>query len=626
VLRGGGTLTGTYATNEQLQDQIADDIARRVSSDRDFSARLAEGVKSDLQSGERNVFAERLTQEERSTLQEQASDTLSAARSLERSESMAERFGTLGSYRAVEIGRAVASDPALMDRMYDRLDRLGLTGDHQRLAGSWSYAGVFADRDQANAAAGMALLLGYGEGDRELTPKEQQMAREGGFGILADAFGGPRPAGIEPGRNADLDGQVPGHGGAQAAVNAENLRDPRAQTSGLSGEVADHRRMTSDRYDPTEVDRSHQRHRGDAAAFGHGPMSDVRSQKRDHYVQLLREQAMLPRPYAQIAADEVGGFLTKFAQSSALARSGLSAIVERFAQTYARTGDRDQAVSTAGSGWQEARDALIDTRMDQVRGYGLTDQQMAFFRAANESFLPAGIQDMLSTDASQSRERAREALIRAEGETGEHIAELLTRSVISQDDTYLRTIGAYNRANTGSIPVSPPLSQSSVSGGWPGALLDLIAAPESRGNYNAWYGNAYQDRVDLAGLTVDQVRGLQADLVRSTGGSAIGRYQLLDDTLDGLVDRMDLTGHERFTPMLQDRMALQLARDAGMEDWIRGRTSDEHFARNLSQVWAALPRDASNQSQYEGIQGNRALADWTSVIASLRSIRRDGAS
>jgi len=634
VLRGGGTLTGTYATNEQLQDQIADDIARRVSSDRDFSARLAEGVKSDLQSGERNVFAERLTQEERSTLQEQATDTLSAARSLERSETMAERFGTLGSYRAVEIGHAVADDPALMDRMYDRLDRLGLIGDHQRLAGSWSYADVFADRDQANAAAGMALLLGYGEGDRELSPKEQQMAREGGFGILADAFGGPRPSGIAPGRNADLDGEVPGYGGAQSAVNARNLRDPRAQTAGLRSEVADHGRLTSDRYDPAEVDRSHERHRGDAAAFGNGSTGDVRAQKRDQYAQLLREQAMLPRPYAQIAADEVGGFLTKFSQSGALARAGLSGLAEdglsgivgRFGETLKETGDKWEALKAAGSGWQEARNILIDTRMDQVRGYGLTDEQMAFFRAASESFFPAEIQDMMNTDASRAREQAREALIQADGATGEHIAELLTRSVISQDDTYLRTIGAYNRANTGNAPVSPPLSQSSVSGGWPGALLDLIAAPESHGNYNAWYGNAEQDRVDLAGLTVDQVRDLQADLVRSTGGSAVGRYQLLDDTLDGLLDRMGLTGHERFTPVLQDRMALQLARDAGMEDWIRRRTSDEHFARNLSQVWAALPRDASNRSQYEGIQGNRALVDWTSVIASLRSIRRDGAS
>ena len=246
ALRGGGTLTGTYATNEQLQDQIADDIARRVSSDRDFSARVAEGVKSDLQSGARNVFAERLSEEERSTLQRQASDTLSASRSLERSESMAERFGTLGSYRAVEIGHAVAGDPALMDQMYDRLDRLGLTGDHQRLASSWSYADVFADRGQANAAAGMALLLGYGEGDRQLTPQEQQTAREAGFGILADAFGGPRPAGIAPGRNADLDGRVPGYGAAQGQVNAANLRDLRSQTDGVRGEVAGHRvRQTS---------------------------------------------------------------------------------------------------------------------------------------------------------------------------------------------------------------------------------------------------------------------------------------------------------------------------------------------------------------------------------------------
>ena len=280
-----------------------------------------------------------------------------------------------------------------------------------------------------------------------------------------------------------------------------------------------------------------------------------------------------------------------------------------------------EALEGAGSGWQEARDALIDTRMDQVRGYGLTDPQMAFFRAVSESFLPAGVHDLLDTDTARATEQAREALVRAEGPTGEHIAELLTRSAISQDDTYLRTIGAYNRANTGTTPVSPPLSQGSVSGGWSGALLDLVAAPESRGNYNAWYGDAAQDRVDLSGFTLDQVRDLQADLVRSNGGSAIGRYQILDDTLDGLVGRLGLNGNERFSPELQDRLALQLAQDAGMDDWIGGRISDARFAENLAQVWAGLPRDASNESYYAGIQGNRATVDWNTVLASLRGIR-----
>ena len=412
-----------------------------------------------------------------------------------------------------------------------------------------------------------------------------------------------------------------------------NLSDPHARTDGLRGEVDGHRRRTRERSDPTEVDRSHARYLSDASTFREGATNDTREQKRAHYAQLLREHAMMPRPYPQMAADEVGGFLTKWAQSGALARTGLgglaeegiSGIVQKFGEAYQSDGLR-AAVQAAGSGWTEAREALIETRMAQVRGYGLTDEQMTYYRAVTESFFPAGVHDMLSTDASQARERAKSALIRADGETGEHIAELLTRSAISQDDVYLRTIGAYNRANTGGAPVSPPLSPSlirnSVSGGSSGALLDLIAAPESRGNYNAWYGNAGQDRVDLAHLTVDEIRDLQADLVRSNGGSAIGRYQLLDDTLDGLIDRMGLTGNERFTPELQDRMALLLARDAGMDGWAGGRISDERFARNLSGIWAGLPRDASNQSYYEGVQGNRATLDWHRVVGTLREIRR----
>ena len=89
---------------------------------------------------------------------------------------------------------------------------------------------------------------------------------------------------------------------------------------------------------------------------------------------------------------------------------------------------------------------------------------------------------------------------------------------------------------------------------------------------------------------------------------------------------MGLTGNGRFTPELQDRMALQLARDAGMDDWAVGRISNEIFAQNLSQIWAGLPWNSSNESYYDGIQGNRATVDWNTVIASLRGIRGDRAS
>ncbi|MFB1488261.1 MULTISPECIES: hypothetical protein [unclassified Thiocapsa] len=37
-----------------------------------------------------------------------------------------------------------------------------------------------------------------------------------------------------------------------------------------------------------------------------------------------------------------------------------------------------------------------------------------------------------------------------------------------------------------------------------GEVLDLLAQPESRGNYNAWFGNADQSAIDLTRMTVSE--------------------------------------------------------------------------------------------------------------------------
>jgi hypothetical protein len=155
------------------------------------------------------------------------------------------------------------------------------------------------------------------------------------------------------------------------------------------------------------------------------------------------------------------------------------------------------------------------------------------------------------------------------------------------------------------------------------AVLDLVAGPESRGNYNAWYRAAHQGEVQLAELTLAEVRALQRRLVRQNGGSAIGRYQIIDDTLDGLVVRMGLSSSERFTPALQDRMAMQLAREAGLAAWLDGALSDERFAARLARVWAGLPADQSGRSRYAGIQGNRAGIGWRTLVRSLGRIRSE---
>jgi conjugal transfer mating pair stabilization protein TraG len=321
------------------------------------------------------------------------------------------------------------------------------------------------------------------------------------------------------------------------------------------------------------------------------------------YERMIQERATLPRSAAQVTVEEVGGALRKLGELGSSFVAGI-----------------EGAFSTE-SGWSEARQAIIDARLGQVGAYGLTPAQLDLFREAADMRLPinlTGAHKALDTPYYQ----AREALVAEEGQLGESMAELITRSVISTQDTDLRLIAAYNRARAAEVPSeAPPLSQNSVTGGHDGALLDLIAAPESRGNYNAWYGNAGQTAMDLSTLTVAQVGELQRELVRETGGSAIGRYQIIDDTLSQLTGRMGLSGAEQFTPELQDRMALVLARDAGLDDWQAGRIDDGQFAHNLSRTWAGLPRDESNLSYHEGVSGNRAGMDYEDVVASLRDIR-----
>jgi conjugal transfer mating pair stabilization protein TraG len=623
LIKGGGTLTGTHQVDNGLIDQIADDIARRLTTDQELSSRIAEGVKQDLQVGQRNVFTDGLSREEQSRLGARAAEAVSATRSLERSESLAERFGTLGSYRAVEIGHAVAANPNLREQLYDRIDRLGLTGDHQRLAGSWSYAQVFADREQARAAAGMALLLGYGEGERQLTADEQQGAREAGLGILADAFGSPKAAGIVPQRNTDVEASAPSPGGVRAAFEAGTMYDPAPSVAGLAEEIRAHQgRTASTVTDPAPVLEQRERDFGGIERAAETHRQDLRGEKGAMYAERIRERALLPRSLAQITAETMGGLATKLRESGALATSGAAGALDQFIDTLAGGGNVEQAVQAAGEGWAAVRQEMIDTRLAHVAGIGLTSAQMGVYAAALDRILlfPGGLEKALGSEYEQ----AREALAREEGPLGPPMADLLERAASSTQDTDLRLIAAYNRANAGGAPLSPPLSQTSVTGGSQGALLDLIAAPESGGNYNAWYGQPRQSEVDLSSLTLDQVRTLQGELVRANGGSAIGRYQIVGETLDHLMGRLNLSGAERFTPELQDRLALQLARDAGLDDWREGRTSDEGFAQSLARVWAGLPRDRSNRSYYEGVAGNRAGLDYDTVVASLQAMRREG--
>ncbi|MFZ0789194.1 MAG: TraG domain-containing protein, partial [Chromatiaceae bacterium] len=302
---------------------MAGEIAKRVTRDAGFDARLAESVKADSQSGRRNIFSERLSSEESARLGKEAGDVVSASRSLERDQSMARRYGAMGTFGAAEIGHAIASDPQRMARLYREIDQRHLTGDLQRLSSSWAYARNLG-RDEADAAAGVALLIGHAEGrtSSTFTPAEEQGAKEAGYSILADTFATHRPGSeLDPYRNAGLESAAPSQGSVRAAVEGGALRDPRTQVSGLGDELRAHGQLVDSQYDPSAADRFYAERQGTVADRHQEQQERVRSEKRDHLGALIEQRAVLPRPSAQVARNEVGGLFVQMAVSGDLLRA-----------------------------------------------------------------------------------------------------------------------------------------------------------------------------------------------------------------------------------------------------------------------------------------------------------------
>lgn len=156
-------------------------------------------------------------------------------------------------------------------------------------------------------------------------------------------------------------------------------------------------------------------------------------------------------------------------------------------------------------------------------------------------------------------------------------------------------------------------------------LLQLIADVESKGNYNAYFGNARNSKVDFTKMTVSQVKQWQEDYVKQgAASSAVGRYQIIDTTLDGLVRQLRIDTNERFDQDLQDKMAIALLERRGAEDYVNKELTQDEFAANLAKEWAALPKviGENPQDSYYASDGlNKSLVEIDDVRQAIEPIR-----
>lgn len=146
---------------------------------------------------------------------------------------------------------------------------------------------------------------------------------------------------------------------------------------------------------------------------------------------------------------------------------------------------------------------------------------------------------------------------------------------------------------------------SAVTQGWD-SLLDFIGLHESNGDYNVAFGGK---QVDFTHMSIRSVLAWQKSYVDAgSPSSAVGKFQIIQDTLRDSAHEMNLTGDELFDAEMQTRVAMHLLRKRGLGQFERGEMSLREFGRRISQEWASMPKDKSGESYYAKDGLNKASA------------------
>lgn len=152
-------------------------------------------------------------------------------------------------------------------------------------------------------------------------------------------------------------------------------------------------------------------------------------------------------------------------------------------------------------------------------------------------------------------------------------------------------------------------------------FMDSLMGAESGGNYNAFHGNANNQRIRFTDMSVGEVLEWQksgAWKKLGASSSAVGKYQFIDSTLSDVVRRAGIDLKAKFTPQLQDQlMFYRLTQDRGMMDYLEDKISAEDFLdKGLALEFAGLKK-TSGKGHYDGDGKNKASLSSRKSIAAL---------
>jgi len=170
------------------------------------------------------------------------------------------------------------------------------------------------------------------------------------------------------------------------------------------------------------------------------------------------------------------------------------------------------------------------------------------------------------------------------------------------------------------------LMNGARSGGMSGPAVTVIRqiieqAESSRSGYDAvQHGARIKPSRRPTQMTVAEIY----KWIDNTPGQphAIGRYQFIPSTLRRVMETINASPQQRFTPGLQDRLADVLLAEAGYHEAKQGALPRRAFMNNLAKIWAGLPNE-TGRSHYDGYAGNKASMSWDRFDAQMAQVFAD---
>ncbi len=136
-----------------------------------------------------------------------------------------------------------------------------------------------------------------------------------------------------------------------------------------------------------------------------------------------------------------------------------------------------------------------------------------------------------------------------------------------------------------------------------------------------------KQNLDLTQMSVGQIMQMQALPIGSVNRLfAVGKYQVIPDTLKEAVSALHISQTDKFTPQLQEKIFtehLASRKRPQIEKYIKGSGSLENASHAVAQEWASVASIKTGRGLYDGVGVNHAGIKAQEMTAALQVARAE---